>query len=143
MQLLIAGSTTKWTEVLEEKLRNYKYRDDVVLLKNAGTALTAKLVAACYAMVYPSAENIFPLAMLWALQSNKAIIASGTLINRQISNAAEWVEPGQTAEGFAKAMMSLYKDEAQQLLLVQQTKEAAVLFNRQIMLDTVWQCIEQ
>ena len=143
MQLVIAGSTTAWTDMLEEKLQLYKYREDVVLLKKSSTAVTAKLVAACYAMLYPVKGSVFPLSLLWALQSHKAIIASASASNRQLTSAAAWVEENETAAGFAKAMILLYKDENQQQLLVQQAKEQALLFNRQQMLSAAWQQIEQ
>ena len=143
MQLVIAGSAAKWTEVFEEKLSAYKYKQDVVLLKNISNAEIAKLAAASYALVYPVAANVFPVALLWAVQSNKAIIATDNKINRQLTGAVAWVEDNNTVEGFAKAMILLYKDENQQQLLVQQTKELAKQFNRQQMLATAWQCIEQ
>jgi glycosyltransferase involved in cell wall biosynthesis len=143
MQLVIAGYTTAWTQVLEEKLLTYKYRTDVVVLKNPATAEMAKLVAACYAMVYPAVENIFPLALFWAVQSNKAVIATDNQRNRQVIPAAEWVDKNNTAEGFAKAMIRLYKDEKHQQSLVQQTIEPAKQFNRGQMLAEVWQCIEK
>lgn len=143
MQLLIAGSYTEWTGTLEEKLQTYKYRQDVVLLKNSSTDLTARLVAACYAMLYPSAEGIFPLALLWAVQSHKAIIATGTVSNRQFTDAAFWVDGQETADGFSKAMITLYRDESRLQLLVQQAKQESAAINRQQMMTAVWQHIEQ
>jgi glycosyltransferase involved in cell wall biosynthesis len=129
--------------VLEEKLMTYKYKADVVILKNAASTEMAKLLAACYAVLYPVTENIFPLALLWAVQSDKAIIASDMYSNRQITQVAEWVDKNNTAEGFAKAMILLYKDEKHQQLLVQQTLESAKQFNRGQMLTEVWQCVEK
>ena len=64
-------------------------------------------------------------------------------MNRQITGAAEWVHKNHTAEGFAKAMILLYKDEKHLQLLVQQTKEAASQFSRRQMLEDAWQCITQ
>lgn len=143
MQLVIAGYTTAYTQVLEEKLLTYKYKADVAILKNAASTEIAKLLAACYAVLYPVTENIFPLSLLWAVQSNKAVIASDTYSNRQITEAAEWVDKNNTAGGFAKAMILLYKDEKHQQLLVQQTIESAKQFNRRQMLTEVWQCAEK
>jgi glycosyltransferase involved in cell wall biosynthesis len=143
MQLVIAGCTTAWTQTFEEKLLHYKYGSDVVLIKDAGSAEMAKLMAACYAVVYPVVKIVFPFAVILAVQSNKAIIASDNYINRQITNAAEWVDKNNTAEGFGKAMILLYKDEKHQQLLVQQTREPAKQLNRQQMLEQVWQCIEK
>ncbi len=143
MQLVIAGYTTAWTEVLEEKLLTYKYKADIILVKNAGTAEMARLMAACYAVVYPVASDAFPMALLAALQSKKAIITTDNDVNRQIVTAAEWVDKNNTAEGFAKAMILLYKDEKQQQLLVQQNSEQALQCNRLHMLEAAWKCIEQ
>lgn len=143
MQLVIAGYATAWTREFEEKLLTYRYRADVLLIKNATSTDMAKLAAACYAMVYPATANIFPLALLLAVQSNKAVIASDTYTNRQMIPAAEWVDKNNTAAGFAKAMILLYKDEQHQQSLVQQTIAPSAQFNRQQMLSELWQCIEK
>ncbi len=143
MQLVIAGYTTAWTPVLEEKLLTYKYRNDVVVQKDIDTAEIARLVGACYAMLYPSAGPSFPLSLLWALQSNKAVIASGYEKNRSFTAAAEWVPEGEVAAGFAKAMLLLYKDEQRQQALAQQAALAASTFSRQQMLTDIWQCVTQ
>ena len=143
MQLVIAGSTTGWTAVLEEQLRNYKYRNDVVLLKNANTETMSRLVAGCYALVYPSTGKAFPLALLWAVQSHKAAIATDNPVNRQYNWPAAWVNEDETEEGFAKAMILLYKDEQQLQQLVQQAVTAAALLNRQQMMQNIAQAIEQ
>ncbi|MEP7280198.1 MAG: glycosyltransferase [Bacteroidota bacterium] len=143
MQLVIAGYTTDWTEVFEEKLLHYKYRNDVVMIKNPASTEMAKLVAASYAVLYPATENVFPLGLVWALQSHKAIIAADSEVNRQLTTAAEWVDVNNTSDAFAKAMMLLYKDENRQQWLVQQTRQTAHLFNRRQMMTEVWQCIEK
>ncbi|MES1224189.1 MAG: glycosyltransferase, partial [Bacteroidota bacterium] len=62
MQLVIAGYTTGETEAFEEKLQHYKYKSDVVLLKDVEETEIAKLIAASYTVVYPAAETVFPLA---------------------------------------------------------------------------------
>jgi len=143
MQLVIAGYETAWTQVFEEKLLTYKYRTDVIILKNVNGAETAKLVAASYAILYPVAADVFPLGLLWGVQSNKAVIASDNYSNRQITPAAEWVDKNNTAEGFAKAMILLYRDEKHLQLLVQQTTGPSRQLNRGQMLAEVWQCIEE
>ncbi|HTL07708.1 MAG TPA: glycosyltransferase, partial [Chitinophagaceae bacterium] len=83
MQLVIAGSSTGWTDQLEEKLASYKYRQDVVVLKDADNASIARLVAACYAMVYPVIPGIYPLGLVWAIQGRKAVIASSSETGRR------------------------------------------------------------
>jgi len=142
MQLVIAGRSTGWTAVLDEKLASYKYRQDVAVLKNISNAEIAKLTAACYALVYPVPANVFPLALLWAIECNKAIITTDNTTTRAFTSAAAWVDENDTEDGFAKAMILLYKDEARQQQLVLQTREAANRFNRQQMLATAWEHIK-
>ncbi|MFT3932013.1 MAG: glycosyltransferase [Chitinophagaceae bacterium] len=143
MQLLIAGSRTNWTSELEEKLATYKYRQDVIIHGKLKEEDLGRLVAASYALLYPVFGNAFPFAMIWAVQAGKAIIATDCNVNRQITDKALWVEPQNTTEGFAKAMILLYKDENQQQSLAQQIKERSIDFNHQQMLASAWHCIEQ
>src|SRR5450432_341173 len=143
MQLVIAGYTTAFTDRFEEKLETYKYKADIVLLKNAASTEIAKLLAVCYAVLYPVSGDVFPLAVLWAVQSGKAVIATDNYINRQITANAEWVDENNIAEGFAKAMILLYKDEKQLQSKVQQAVETSGNFNRSRMLTEVWNCIEK
>jgi glycosyltransferase involved in cell wall biosynthesis len=141
MQLVIAGSRTGWTDTLEEKLKTYKFRADTVLLTGLSHDDTARLVAASYAMVYPSSPAVFPIGLLWGIQSGKAVIAGRHDINTRLTDAALWVAP--TAEDFGKAMIQLYKDENQLQALAQQAKNEAVQYSRGQMLDDVWKQVEQ
>jgi glycosyltransferase involved in cell wall biosynthesis len=143
MQLVMAGSRTAWTETLEEKLKTYKFRNDTVLLTGVPHADMARLVAASYALVYPSSPAIFPLGLLWGIQSGKAVIATDHPINTQLADAAFWVATDQTAAGFGKAMIELYKDEKQLQTLVERAKKQAMQSSREQMLHDVWKQVEQ
>lgn len=143
MQLVIAGSSTAWTDDFEEKLSTYKFKDDVTVLKKLSNSEIARLTAASYAMVYPAAPGVFPMGLLWAVQGHKAVIAADNPACRKVTGSAIWVEDNNTAEGFAKAMILLYKDESRQQELVQQMKEQAAQYTRNQLLETAWQCIEQ
>jgi Glycosyl transferases group 1 len=143
MQLVIAGYPTLWTPLFEEKLSSYKYRHDTVLLKNLLPAEMAKLVAASYAMLCTATEKMLPLSLVQAIQSGVAVIARSNPANHQLTDAALWIDNNNVQEGFAKAMMLLYKDENHKGILVQKAKEEAKRFNRQQMLEEVWQRIKE
>jgi glycosyltransferase involved in cell wall biosynthesis len=143
MQLVIAGYTTGWTETLEEKLQHYKFRADIVLLKNPSVTVTGQLVAAAYAVVLPMAANVFCASLLLAVQSGKALIASDQPVNRAITGSAEWVDKSDTAEGFSKAMILLYKDEKHLQSLIQQSRQAVIQLNRDHLLSAIWNCVEK
>ena len=141
MQLVIAGFETDDTDAFEEKLSSYKYRGDVVVLKDAAYEETLRLAAAAYAMVYPSGDAVLPPALLMAVQSGVALIASDTPINRELAGgAAAWVDTRQE-DGLAQSMMLLYKDEDVKLGLVQKAKEQALGFHPAEMLAALAQII--
>jgi glycosyltransferase involved in cell wall biosynthesis len=143
MQLVIAGYSSAWTEMLEEKLQQYKFRADIVLLKDPAGGIIEQLVAACYAVLLPISENIFCPSLLLAVQSGKALIASSQPVSHAVIAAAEWVDKNDTAEGFAKAMILLYKDEKHLQRLEYQSRQEAMQLNRGQMLYAVWGCIEK
>jgi glycosyltransferase involved in cell wall biosynthesis len=143
MQLLIAGYPVKWTSWFEEKLSTYKYKNDVVMLTNTGFDEIAKLTAVSYALLYPGATNHPPLSLILAIQSGSAFVATDNAVNRQFTNAALWVDNANTEKGFANAMQVLYKDENQKQMLIQKVKDETKGFNRQQMLEEIWQFIIQ
>jgi glycosyltransferase involved in cell wall biosynthesis len=141
MQLVFAGYETNWAEVFEEKLASYKYRDDVVLLNDLPSAETARLIAASYAVVYPCTQAVLPLAIISAVQAGIAVIASDIPVNREATAAACWVDNKTLQEGFAKAMMLLYKDENSKGDIIRQMKAGATPYTWQQMLAVLQQMI--
>jgi glycosyltransferase involved in cell wall biosynthesis len=142
MQLVIAGEVTEWTDVFEEKLATYKYRSDVVVVKDPAWSDTVRFAAAAYAVVYPSVSDVLPLAVLMALQAEVPAIASDIPAVRELTSAAEWADNSRLEESFAQAMMLLYKDENHKQQLVQKAKEHASHFSREQMLESLSRIME-
>jgi glycosyltransferase involved in cell wall biosynthesis len=111
MLLLIAGSTTPYISLLEEKLVTYKYRQDVIIIKNPTLEDQRKLVACSYALVHPASANSWPQPLVLAVQHKVAIIASDIPGNRAMTDAAVWIDNNDLVNGFSAAMQLLYKDE--------------------------------
>jgi glycosyltransferase involved in cell wall biosynthesis len=142
MQLVIAGFATDDSDTFEEKLSSYKYRADVVVLKEPAYEETLRLAAACYAIVYPFAGDVLPQAVLLAIQTGVALVACDTPVNRELAGeAAAWTDAALPEEDLARAMMLLYKDEERKQELVQKAKEQAAGFSPAGMLDTLAQII--
>ncbi|MDE3249029.1 MAG: glycosyltransferase [Bacteroidota bacterium] len=110
MQLVLTGYASQDTNVLAEKLESYKYRQDVIILRNLPLEEVTKLVAAAYALVYPSTSG-FPLGCYAATQWGKALIAADSSVNRATAARAEWVAAGEINEAFSTAMIAVYRDE--------------------------------
>jgi glycosyltransferase involved in cell wall biosynthesis len=143
MQLVIAGYCVEWTSWFEEKLFTYKYKQDVLLLKNISFSAIAKLTAVSYAVLYPGTAKVPPLALIFAIQTGTAFVATDNEVNRQFTDAALWVDKNNPEEGFGNAMILLYKDENQKQILIQKAKQETKHFSRQRMLKKIWECIKQ
>jgi glycosyltransferase involved in cell wall biosynthesis len=141
MQIVLAGFETPWTDGFEDKLATYKYRSDVVLLKDLEWKETVRLAAAAYAMVYPSVSDTLPVAPLLALQAGIPLIASDIPVLREPGDVAEWVDNSRLEEGLSQAMMRLYKDEGYKQQLVQKAKPAAADASRPRMLEAMGELI--
>jgi glycosyltransferase involved in cell wall biosynthesis len=119
MRLVLAGATTPYTASIELALTNYKYKEDVVVIKNPSEPEKEQLVSAAYAMVYPCQANSWPDAIIRAVQQRTVIIASDMPICKTITLAGIWVNDIEPVKGFAEAMQLLYKDEHHKQLLVE------------------------
>ena len=143
MQLVIAGYSTAWTDGFEEKLLTYKYRADVIVLKDPEYAEIIRLAAAAYAMVYPANGPMLPLSLLMGVQGGTAVIASDIPINHEWTDAAEWIDNSRLEEGFAQAMMLLYKDESRKQQLLQKAKQETTSAGGGEMIEAIGRIIRE
>lgn len=141
MKLLVAGRLAWQFEDLLEKLKTYKYRDDVVLLGYLTDDILAKVMASAYAMVYPSYFEGFGLPILEAMQCQVPVITSNTSSMPEIGgNAALYASPSNP-DAIAQQMLSLYKDETQRSLLIAAGILQASTFNWDTAAELLWQNI--
>jgi glycosyltransferase involved in cell wall biosynthesis len=118
MLLLIAGGTTTYVSLLEEQLTTYKYRNDVIIIKDPTMEEQGRLVATAYALVHPASANSWPQSLVLAVKHRVAIIASDIPENRIITDDAVWIDNSDLINGFSAAMQLLYKDEQQKKALL-------------------------
>ena len=100
MKLLI---TINWNSKDEaEKLKSYKYKNEVNLLQNLSVEDLARVTAGAYAMIFPSVYEGFGLAVLEALQCEVPVItsANGSMseIAADAALYADTVKPEEIAE---------------------------------------------
>jgi glycosyltransferase involved in cell wall biosynthesis len=137
MLLVIAGNSTAWTDWFEERLATYKYREDVMLLRDLPEEETARLIAASYALVYPSVQDILPLPVIAAATAGIAAIVSDTSINREATAAAAWVDNNNIEDGFSQSMILLFKDETKKQEIARQMKAGATRPSWQEMIEGI------
>ena len=141
MKLLVAGRLAWQYEGLIEKLKTYKYRDDLVLLRYVSDDELAKITASAYALVYPSFFEGFGLPILEAMQSSTPVICSNTSsMPEAAGDAALFADPNDP-DAIAKQMLAVYKDESLRDELIQKGKLRAAEFSWDKTADLVWNAI--
>lgn len=141
MKLLITGNTTSYPEVLQ-KIRTFKFKDDVEVLGQVSDEQLSKIMAAAYVLIYPSLYEGFGLPILEAMQSGTAVITSNNNgLKETGGDAVLYVDP--TSEGELSAqMIKLYKDESLRGRLIEAGKIHAAKYNEQSSVDPLCKVIE-
>ena len=126
-----------------EKLKTYKYRDEVVLLDYMPEADLAKVTAAAYALIYPSLFEGFGVPIIEAMQCGVPVACSNTSSMPEVAGDAALFFNPNDANDIALQMMVLYKDEKLRSQLIQKGYVQANKFSWNDSAQKLWQIIEQ
>ncbi len=138
MKLLVAGRLAWKYESLVEKLKSYKYREDVVMLGYLSDKELQEITASAYALVYPSFFEGFGLPVLEAMQSGVPVICSNTSSMPEIAaDAALYASPIEP-DNIAKQMLNLYKNESLRDQMIQKGLKRAKEFNWDKAAQNMW-----
>jgi glycosyltransferase involved in cell wall biosynthesis len=143
MKLLVAGRLAWDYEDILEKLKTYKYRDDVVMLGYLPDEQLAKVTAAAYAMVYPSYFEGFGLPIIEAMQSEVPVITSNTSSMPEIGGEAALYADPSDPDAIAKHMLGLYRDETHRSRLIDAGTVQASKFSWDMAAEQLWQNISR
>ena len=129
MKLLVAGRLAWQYEGIIEKLKTYKYREDVVMLDHLPDADLARVTGAAYALVYPSFFEGFGLPIIEAMQCGVPVItANSSAMPETGGEAALYADPANP-DAIAKQMLNLYRDETLRSSLIDAGMLQAAKFN--------------
>ena len=143
MKLLVAGRLAWHYDSTLEKLKTYKFRDDVVLLNYLPEDELAKITASAYAMVFPSFYEGFGVPVIEAMQCGVPVITSNTSSLPEIAGTAALYGEPDNADAIAKQMLQLYKDETSRSKLIEAGIQQAKKFNWDKTADLFWQTITE
>lgn len=123
VKLLVCG---KLSHQEHEKLKTYKYKDDVTLLplEKRETAL-----AAAYCAILPLEKNRYPFALLNVIGSGTACIATETPIGVEQFGDAVLLYREKDIEGLADQLKNIYRNEKTKKELSLKGIEAAKKFD--------------
>jgi len=143
MKLLVAGRLAWQYDDLVEKLKTYKYRDDVVMLGYLPDEQLAKITASAYSLVYPSFFEGFGLPVIEAMQCGVPVITSNTSALPETGGTAALYADPADPDAIAKQMLLLYRDETLRSKLIENGKERAGEFSWDKAAEKFWKTLVQ
>jgi glycosyltransferase involved in cell wall biosynthesis len=111
MQLVLVGRMAWKNENFEKLMATYKYKNDVKLLGYLPTQSVASLVAAAYAMVYPSLYEGFGVPIIEAMQCAVPVITNNSSGMLEAGGDAALFADVTNPKEIATQMQLIYKDE--------------------------------
>lgn len=143
MQLLLLAVGEAGVAGFAEKLRSYKYRNDVQLLDELDEKKAANIVAGAYAFVYPLPAIADTTFILRALQSGVPIITTNCPLTKEIAgDAGLYIDPSDFMD-IANNLMLIFKDEAARARLEQQALGMLEERKPSSALDAFWRLVEE
>lgn len=139
MKLVVAGRLAWGYDDILEKIKTYKYREDVILTGYLPDDELATLTASAYAAVYPSWFEGFGVPILEAMQSGVPVITSNTSSMPEVGgDAALYADPNDP-DSIAKHMLGLYRDETFRSRLIEAGIKQAAQFNWDTVAELMWE----
>jgi len=141
MKLVLAGRLAWKYESFKEKLKSYKYRNDVVMTGYVDDKELFQLIGSAYGMVYPSLLEGFGVPVLEAMQCDVPVITSANSSMQEIAKDAALYVDANSHNNIADKMMLLYKDENLRKELILKGRQIAKQYNWDKTADLLWQNI--
>jgi glycosyltransferase involved in cell wall biosynthesis len=139
MKLVFAGRLAwNYHEILE-KLKTYKYKDDVVLTGYLSDELLQKLTAGAYAAMYMSTYEGFGLPILEAMQAGVPVIAGNNSSMPEVGGDAALYADSLDPIKIAEQMQLLYKDEKLREIIIKKGLQRVITYNWDHTAALFWQ----
>lgn len=139
MKLLVLSEELLYDRNVAEKIKTYKYRDDVILLEDLKEQTIAEIIASAYAILYLPTHDNSCLPIMWAMQSGVPVITSNNGSATEISGNAALQADELNYENIAEQMLLLYKDENCRNGLIENGMQQALKFNWDNSARQFWQ----
>lgn len=141
MKMVIAGRLAWKNEEFLQLLKTYKYRSDIVMTGYLPEEELSVVLAASYALVYPSLFEGFGMPVVEAMKCNVPVLTSGkTSMEEAAGNAALYFDPNDHQD-IADKMMLIYKDENLRKQLIDKGKLNAEKYSWEKSAELFWESI--
>ena len=141
MQLILTGAVNGSAGLVRERLKTYKYREDVHWLEDRPAAEVGQLSRAAYAalLLFDGQTLGAPLLNAWAA-AVPVITMDGSLLQEIADDAALRAGAGDPAS-LAAQLMRIYKDENGRMDLIRRGLDRRGAYSRDRFLGALWEGI--
>lgn len=129
MKLVFAGRLAWQYQDFIEKLKTFKYRNDVVLTGYLEEGLLQKLTGAAYAALYISDFEGFGLPIVEAMQAGVPVVVANNSSMPEVGSDAVLYAEAIDPEKIAAQMQALYRNEQMREKLIQKGLERAGFYS--------------
>lgn len=141
MKLVLAGRLAWKNENFLRLLETYKYKDEVILTGYLPEQELARVMAAAYALVYPSFFEGFGVPVLEAMKCAVPVLTAGQSAMEEIGeDAALYFDP-HDHQDMAEKLMLIYKDEALRKTLSEKGRQVAEKYSWERTAGLLWETI--
>lgn len=139
MKLVFAGRLAWQYQDFLEKLKTFKYRNDVVLTGYVEETILQKLTGAAYAALYVTHFEGFGLPIVEAMQSGVPVVVGNNSSMPEVGGDAVLYADAAKPETIAEQMQQLYRNEQMREKLIQKGLERAALFSWEKASQLFWE----
>lgn len=129
MKLVFAGRLAWNYQEIINKLKTYKYKNDVVLTGYLSDDLLQKLTAGAYASIYMSTYEGFGLPIIEAMQAGVPVIAGNNTSMPEVGDDASLYADSLDPTKIAEQMQLLYKDEKLREIIINKGLQRAETYS--------------
>lgn len=142
MKFLLLPKYEAFEKNIHEKLKTYKYRDDVRLLEGLQDTDLVSVVASAHSFIHASSSFPDLMVLSIALKCGLPIITNKNADTEEyLGNAALYIE-NKSEETLSDALIKLYKDENLHAQLKDEAEKQSLFLNREEYKLKLWQLIK-